>query len=59
MAPETPISWIEALREMLPVNDPSTLSYLAFGVSVIFALPYFGRAVIAFLREWDDYRADR
>jgi hypothetical protein len=44
---------------MLLTELPSMLVYLGFVVGVLFALPRFGRAVLAFLRDWDDYRANR
>jgi len=43
---------------MLPV-EPTTLSYIALALAAIFALPAFGRRVLAFLRDLDDYRAKR
>jgi hypothetical protein len=43
---------------MLPV-EPTTLSYIALAVATILALPAFGRRVLAFLRDLDDYRANR
>jgi uncharacterized membrane protein YuzA (DUF378 family) len=43
---------------LLPV-EPTLLAYIVVGLAAIFALPRFGRAVLAFLRDLDDYRANR
>jgi hypothetical protein len=39
--------------------EPTTLSYVALALATVFALPAFGRRVLAFLRDLDDYRANR
>jgi hypothetical protein len=44
---------------LLSVEHPSVLAYLVFVASVIFGLPHFGRAILSFLRDRDDYRENR
>jgi hypothetical protein len=51
-------TWRLRSQNMLPV-EPPTLSYVALGLATVFALPAFGRGVLAFLRDLDDYRANR
>lgn len=38
--------------------EPPTV-YIALGVAVAFQLPRLGRSILAFLRDLDDYRANR
>ena len=44
---------------MLLSAVPTVLAYVVVGLAAIFALPRFGRAVLTFLRDLDDYRANR
>lgn len=39
--------------------EPTTFTYIALAVVTILTLPTFGRRVLAFLRDLDDYRANR
>ena len=39
--------------------EPTAITYIAFVVATIYALPAFGQRVLAFLRDLDDYRANR
>jgi hypothetical protein len=44
---------------MLPQADPSLYAYIALAIVVLWRLPFWGRDVLAFLRDLDDYRANR
>jgi uncharacterized membrane protein YuzA (DUF378 family) len=44
---------------MLLSAIPGALAYIVVGLAALFALPRFGRAVLAFLRDLDDYRTNR
>jgi hypothetical protein len=44
---------------MLVPTEPTLLAYIVVGLVALFQLPRFGRAVLAFLRDLDDYRANR
>jgi hypothetical protein len=44
---------------MLGPVESTAISYIALALATIFALPAFGRRVLAFLRDLDDYRANR
>jgi uncharacterized membrane protein YuzA (DUF378 family) len=44
---------------MLLPSEPTLLAYVVVGLAAVFALPRFGRAVLAFLRDLDDYRSSR
>lgn len=44
---------------MLLPTEPTLLAYIVVGLVAFFMLPRFGRAVLAFLRDLDEYRADR
>lgn len=41
------------------LEAPTPLAYILLGVLVISQLPRFGRAVLAFMRDLDDYREKR
>lgn len=43
----------------LLVEVPPLYSYIVLGLVVVFRLPWLGHAVLAFLRDLDDYRAER
>jgi hypothetical protein len=43
---------------LLPA-DPGLYAYLLLGVAIASQLPRWGRSVLAFLRDLDDYRANR
>jgi hypothetical protein len=44
---------------MLLPTEPTLLAYIVVGLVAVSRLPRFGRAVLAFLRDWDDYWANR
>ena len=44
---------------MVLPTEPTPLAYIVVGLIALFQLPWFGRAVLAFLRDWDDYWANR
>lgn len=44
---------------MLLPDQPTLLTYIVVGLVALSQLPRFGRAVLAFLRDLDEYKADR
>jgi len=44
---------------MLNVSPADPYAYILLGVLVVFQIPRFLRSVLAFLRDWDDYKANR
>jgi hypothetical protein len=44
---------------MLPLDQPAAFIYIAFALFVAFQLLRLGRSALAFLRDLDDYRANR
>lgn len=44
---------------MFLTQEPSALAYVIVGLTALFALPAFGRRILAFLRDLDEYRANR
>lgn len=44
---------------MLLPDQPTLLAYIVVGLVALSQLPRFGRAVLAFLRDLDEYKADR
>jgi hypothetical protein len=44
---------------MLLPAEPTLLAYIVVGLVSLSQLPRFGRAGLAFLRDLDDYRANR
>jgi len=48
---------VTALLDIAPVAGP--LAYVVVGVVVVAGLPTFGRRVLAFLRDLDDFREQR
>jgi hypothetical protein len=44
---------------MVNINAADPYAYALLGVLVVFSLPRFGRSVLAFLRDLDDYRSNR
>ena len=44
---------------MLLPADPSLYAYVVLAIVVVSQLPRWGRSVLAFLRDLDDYRANR
>ncbi|HET7455177.1 MAG TPA: hypothetical protein VFJ76_06620 [Solirubrobacterales bacterium] len=48
--------WVQL---MISLSHPTLLAYLAFAALVVSQLPRLGRSVLAFLRDLDDYRANR
>ncbi|HKB50822.1 MAG TPA: hypothetical protein VKC63_05275 [Solirubrobacterales bacterium] len=45
--------------QMLLPADPNVYSYVVLAIVVASQLPRWGRSVLAFLRDLDDYRANR
>lgn len=50
---------LDTCRDMIIPAEPTPLAYIVVALAAIFSLPRFGRAVLAFLRDWDNYRANR
>jgi uncharacterized membrane protein YuzA (DUF378 family) len=44
---------------MFLAPEPSALAYVIVGLAALFALPAFGQRILAFLRDLDEYRANR
>jgi hypothetical protein len=44
---------------MLIPAEPTLLAYIVVGLVALSQLPRFGRAVLAFLRDYNEYREDR
>jgi hypothetical protein len=41
------------------IDVPPLYSYIVLGLLVVFKLPSLGHAVLAFMRDLEDYRRDR
>jgi hypothetical protein len=44
---------------MFLLDHPNTLVYITFGLFILFQLARLGSAILTFLRDLDDYQANR
>jgi hypothetical protein len=55
--PSTKIA--DKLEVAIDLLQPSSYGFVVLGLLVVVNLPKFGHAILAFLRDLDDYRANR